>query len=678
MMKSPQKLIGKQESSARRTSSPRWYRVYYLLAAFDVLIVLLGLSINHQVVKIYDHSVEVNQEWVKRLNGYAALGPLAGAVNAPGNDVFDTQDVDAESLRMQAALRAFKEHMAASEQDLREKIVEEKRLNTLVSGDVERLPEDLTAVKTAMDEMTGEAELIFSYFREGRTEMAGRRMATMDRKYANVRASLASLREHVTLIQGKLFKEQVASAESLRKYEYLIAAFVILMIGGATACGHKFKAQMEAGAREREGHLEELQAEIEDRRQAEAERQVLFEITQGVSSTLNLDELLRHIHQSIGKVLYAENCFVALHDKKTGLFTMQFFTDQHDDAPPPQKFERSRTARVFRTGRHVLMTNEDFRRLAAQGEIDDLGTPPACWMGIPLETPSEVIGVLVVQHYTDADAYSGRDLEFLTSVGGQIALAIERKSAQDALAASEKRHRDLIEHSQGFICTHDMEGTMLSVNTAAARSLGYTPEEIVGRNLIELVTPDARPFFGLYLKRVETEHSADGLMNICAKDGEERTWLYRNVRIEEAGTGAYVLGHAQDVTERVRTEASLRESEERFRQAFGEAPIGIALVSLDGCWLQVNRVLCRMLGYAEIELLATDFQTITHPEDLGADLDQMRRLLAGEIHTYQLEKRYFHRHGHVVFVMLSVSLVRDAGGGRSTSSPRLRTSRSAG
>ncbi len=151
-------------------------------------------------------------------------------------------------------------------------------------------------------------------------------------------------------------------------------------------------------------------------------------------------------------------------------------------------------------------------------------------------------------------------------------------------------------------------------------------------------------------------------MNICARDGEERTWLYRNVRIEEAGTEAYVLGHAQDVTERVRTEASLRESEERFRQAFGEAPIGIALVSLDGCWLQVNRVLCRMLGYAETELLATDFQTITHPEDLGADLDRMRRMLAGEIHTYQLEKRYLHRSGRVVFVMLSVSLVRDAGG----------------
>src|ERR1044072_2782962 len=95
-------------------------------------------------------------------------------------------------------------------------------------------------------------------------------------------------------------------------------------------------------------------------------------------------------------------------------------------------------------------------------------------------------------------------------------------------------------------------------------------------------------------------------MNIGAKDGEERTWLYRNVRIEEAGAGAYVLGHAQDVTERVRTEASLRESEERFRQAFGEAPIGIALVSLEGRWVEGKRVLCPMLGSPEAAPVTTD------------------------------------------------------------------------
>ena len=131
-----------------------------------------------------------------------------------------------------------------------------------------------------------------------------------------------------------------------------------------------------------------LTLEIVERTRIEAEQEVLFEITQGVSATANLDELLQIIHGSLGKILKAENCFVALHDKTSGLFTMQFFVDQYDEAPPPQKLEKSRTAYVFRTGRPILMTNEVFDQLVAQGEVESIGTPPASWLGVPLGTPS--------------------------------------------------------------------------------------------------------------------------------------------------------------------------------------------------------------------------------------------------------------------------------------------------
>ncbi len=106
----------------------------------------------------------------------------------------------------------------------------------------------------------------------------------------------------------------------------------------------------------------------------------------------------------------------------------------------------------------------------------------------------------------------------------------------------------------------------------------------------------------------------------------------------------------------------LAESEERFRRMFEEAPIGITLVSPDGRCLQVNRSLCEILGYPEAELLKLSFQDITHPDDLDADLEFVRRVLAGEIRTYQMDKRYFHKAGHVVWARLSVSLVRDGQG----------------
>ena len=107
------------------------------------------------------------------------------------------------------------------------------------------------------------------------------------------------------------------------------------------------------------------------------------------------------------------------------------------------------------------------------------------------------------------------------------------------------------------------------------------------------------------------------------------------------------------------TSTRIAESEERFRRAFHDAAIGMALVSLEGKWLQVNEALCEMLGYSETDLLATDFQTITHPADLTRDLELVNELLAGKIEKYTMSKRYIHQRGDLVHVRLNVSLVRD-------------------
>ncbi len=113
---------------------------------------------------------------------------------------------------------------------------------------------------------------------------------------------------------------------------------------------------------------------------------------------------------------------------------------------------------------------------------------------------------------------------------------------------------------------------------------------------------------------------------------------------------------------RRRSEEELYEAVKRFQSAFDDAPIGMALVGLEGSWLRVNRSLCDIVGYTEEELLSLTFQKITHPEDLDTDLEQLRLLSAGEVRTYQTEKRYLHKDGSVVWIMLSVSLVSNASG----------------
>jgi PAS domain S-box-containing protein len=99
-----------------------------------------------------------------------------------------------------------------------------------------------------------------------------------------------------------------------------------------------------------------------------------------------------------------------------------------------------------------------------------------------------------------------------------------------------------------------------------------------------------------------------------------------------------------------------------FTNAFHHAPIGMALVGLDGRWLRVNRALCELLGCSEIELLSSSFQDITHPDDLEADLGYVRAMLLGAIKTYQMEKRYVRKDGRVVWTLLSVSLCRNSEG----------------
>jgi PAS domain S-box-containing protein len=99
-----------------------------------------------------------------------------------------------------------------------------------------------------------------------------------------------------------------------------------------------------------------------------------------------------------------------------------------------------------------------------------------------------------------------------------------------------------------------------------------------------------------------------------------------------------------------------------FESAFTHAAIGMALVAPDGRWLRVNRSLCQLVGYSELELLARSFQDITHPDDLDADLTLVGQVLRGEIESYQMEKRYFRKDGCIVWVLLSVSLAREDDG----------------
>lgn len=173
-------------------------------------------------------------------------------------------------------------------------------------------------------------------------------------------------------------------------------------------------------------------------------------------------------------------------------------------------------------------------------------------------------------------------------------MIVRREQAEDALRQSEERYRRLVDHSLGLICTHDLDGVLLSVNPAGAAALGYHPEDLVGKPLAPFLPGSVRDRFDAYLDRMRSQATSTGVVRVLTREGEERVWLYRNALYSERGQPRYVLGHAQDITDRTRAEEALLTSQKM--EALGTLAGGIAH--------DFNNILAAIVGYAQLAMAA--------------------------------------------------------------------------
>ncbi len=235
----------------------------------------------------------------------------------------------------------------------------------------------------------------------------------------------------------------------------------------------------------------------------------------------------------------------------------------------------------------------------------------------------------------------------------------ERLRAAEALRASESSYRQLFEANPHPMWVYDLETLrFLAVNDAAVAHYGYSRDEFQAMTIADIRPTEDIPRLLESVARVEEGkvHEA-GVWRHRRKDGTLIDAEIRSHVLDFGGRRAGVV-LAHDVTERLRVANTLRQIEVRFRATFEQAAVGMAHVGLDGRWLRVNQKLCDVVGYTREELLTHSFQDITHPDDLERDLANVRRLLAAEIPAYSMEKRYLRKDGGIVWVNLTVALVR--------------------
>jgi signal transduction histidine kinase/DNA-binding response OmpR family regulator len=225
---------------------PRWYLAYFVLAAFDLLTITSSLYMNHSITHIFSRSVEQNKTWATLLSQLEDLRHLAGEVNAPGNDVFDTREVTKESARVQQAKLLFDQEFTKLQAAFEEQHLERS------------YQQELSNIQTALSSMEEEADQIFTFFREGQPQQAGERMATMDRKFASANVAITALNRHIQRQQLAKLQQDQDYAASLQVYEYLISFFILCMISGAILYGNKIHRQIVSSTKEREAMLVKL------------------------------------------------------------------------------------------------------------------------------------------------------------------------------------------------------------------------------------------------------------------------------------------------------------------------------------------------------------------------------------------------------------------------------------
>jgi PAS domain S-box-containing protein len=266
--------------------------------------------------------------------------------------------------------------------------------------------------------------------------------------------------------------------------------------------------------------------------------------------------------------------------------------------------------------------------------------------------------------------------DVIYGVARDITAHKQMEAEQERLLASvqesETRYRSMLSAMNEGVIMQDRNGMIYTCNQSAERILGLSAEQMIGRTAIDprwrAVKEDGSPFpeeeHPLVVTLRTGESFRDRIMGVHKPDGS-LTWILVNTQALSRSNITDIYAAVctfTDISDRIQAEASMRESEAKFRATFEQAAVGIAHLGLQGNWIAVNQTLCDSVGYSREELLTLTYQDITDPDDAESDQEAQRQLYDGEISSLIFEKRYRHKNGSTVWVNVTASMIRNDAG----------------
>jgi PAS domain S-box-containing protein len=358
--------------------------------------------------------------------------------------------------------------------------------------------------------------------------------------------------------------------------------------------------------------------DITSLKKAELIQSTLFRISDATNKAGNLKELLKDIHNILGELIDTTNFYVALYNKKQGLYSFPYNVDEYDGSDfPPEQLRKSLTDYVRRTKKPLLADSNTHQKLMELGEVDIIGEPSAIWLGVPLIIKDNAIGVVAVQDYTDHEKYSKSDLELLSFVSEHIASAIEKKRTELQLEIEKAYLEQLFESAPEAIVVVSVDGKIIKVNNGFNKLFGFTSVEANNKYIDELIAPE----FLMGEANSLSNRVSSGEICSCEtkrkhKNGEliDVSILATPIRIKGGQVAIYAI--YRDIRDRKNAESELKQSEEKFRTLFEEIDDGIILIDTHENIYFSNPAASNILEYDSQTLASKKLLDIFNSEDI--------------------------------------------------------------